>query len=200
MSEEVLNTNPEGEKPVNLEETLKKMEQTNARLLEESRKNKERAKQLEAETKRLEAEREEQLLSKEKDVSKVLELERKKAEKLSNETKKLKQEILQSRIRQAVSKYATNVVDVDDVLNQPQYFEILKRGIDHDELTVSEDCVKEYVETVLKAKPHYIAKPEVTTVMTKKPSFSFETGKDWRSLETKDLINMAHELFGQKKG
>lgn len=199
MSEEVLNTNPEVEKPINLEDKLTKLEQTNARLLEESRKNKERARQLEAETKRLEAEREEQLMSKEKDVSKVLELERKKVEKFSNETKKLKHEILQGRIRQAVSKYATNVVDIEDVLNQPQYFEILKRGIDQEELTVSEESVKEYVETVLKAKPHYIAKPEATTVMTKKPSYSFSKNGDWRSLETKEIEKLALELYGDKK-
>lgn len=191
MSEEVLNAKPEGEKEVSIEEVLKQKEQTNARLLEESKKWKERARQLETE-------REEQMFTKEKDVNKVLELERKKAEKLANETKKLKQEILQSRIRQAVSKFATNVVDLEDVLNQPKYFDILKRGIDQDELTVDEGCAKEYVETVLKEKPHYIAKPDVTTVMTKKPSFELDKGKDWRSLDTKDLEKLAHELYGKK--
>lgn len=191
MSEEVLNTKPEGEKPVDIDDALKKLEQTNSRLLEESKKWKEKARALEAE-------KEEQVFSKEKDVNKVLELERKKTEKFANETKKLKQEILQSRIRQVVGKFANNVVDLDDVLNQPKYFEILKRGIDQDELTVDEGAAKEYVEAVLKDKPHYIAKPDVTTVMTKKPSFSFENGKDWRSLETNELINMAHELYGKK--
>lgn len=198
MSEEVLNTQPEGERPVNLEETLKKMEQTNSRLLEESKRNKERARQLEAELKQRDAEIESQVLTKEKDLSKVLELERKAKEKTYNENKKLRNEILQNNIRQTVAKFAVNVVDLDDLLNQPKYFDILKRGIDQDSLTVEEDCAKEYVETVLKNKPHYIAKPEATTVMTKKPSYSVTNSGDWRNLSDKELKELAFQLFEKK--
>lgn len=177
-----------------LAEQLKSVQATNARLLEESKKYKEKSRLTEAELEKLSEDNN----GKEKDVNKLIDAERKKSEKIAIENKKLKSETLNSRIRNAVAKYAGDVNDLDDLLNQPKYGDILKRGIDVDELTVDEEAVKEFVAAVLKDKPYLRKQPEATTMMTKKPNFQMEKGKTLDSMTTKEIEEMAYNLYGKK--
>lgn len=175
---------------------LEQLEATNKRLLEESKKYKEKAKNYESEVERAT----EESISKEKDLSKVLEAERKRIEKLSSENKSMKQKTLQANIFNTVAKYASDVNDIEDLLNQPKYGEILKRGIDTDSLSLDEEVAKEYVETVLKAKPYLRKQPEATTVMTKKPGFDPNTGKikSVDSMSAKEIEETLFRLYGNK--
>lgn len=195
MSQEVVDNTPEVEpKAIDYAAELEKLKATNERLLEESKKYKEKYRQVEAEFEKINVE----TVSKEKDVNKILEAERKKAEKIVNENKKLRAETLNSRLRSSISKFADDVIDLDDLLNQPKFSDILKRGIDADELTVDDDVMKEYVETVLKAKPHLRKQPEATAMLTKKPGFSSASSKSLDQMTTKEMEELAYKLYGNK--
>lgn len=197
MSEEVQPNSTNVQKIPTLEEladTVKQLQSTNNRLLDENKKYKERAKRVESEYEKVV----EETTGKEKDVNKIIEAERKKADKIAAENKRLKTETLNSRIRAVVGKYASDVNDLDDLLNQPKYGEILKRGIDVEELSVDEDAAKEFVETVLKEKPYLRKQPEATTMMTRKPSFSQEKSKAIGEMSTKEIEELAHKLYGKK--
>lgn len=175
---------------------LEQLKQTNARLLEESKKYKEKARNYEHEFEKVS----EETLGKEKDLAKVLEAERKKLDRLAKENKDMKQKTLQSNIFQTVAKYAIDVIDIDDLLNQPKYGEILKRGIDADSLTLDEETAKEYVETVLKAKPHLKKQPEATTMLTKKPGYDSKSGgiKPLDQMSGKEIEETLFRLYGNK--
>jgi hypothetical protein len=195
MSDEHQSTIPNGTPTVaELAEQLKNAQATNARLLEESKKHKERARLSDSELERLS----EETNGKEKDVNKIIDAANKKAEKIANENKKLRSETLNSRIRSVISKYAEGVIDLDDLLNQPKYGDILKKGIDVDELTVDEDIAKSYVEAVLKDKPYLKKQSDATTLLTKRPSFQLEKGKTLASMTTKEIEEMAINLYGNK--
>lgn len=179
-----------------LSKRLEQLEATNKRLLEESKKYKEKAKAYESEVEKAT----EESLSKEKDLSKVLEAERKRLEKLAKENKEMKQKTLQSNIFQTISRYASDVNDIEDLLNQPKYGEILKRGIDADSLSLDDEVAKEYVETVLKAKPYLRKQPEATTMMTKKPSYDPKSGgvKSLDQMSAKEIEETLFKLYGTK--
>jgi hypothetical protein len=195
MSQEVAGTNPEVEQTViDYKAEYEKTKATNDRLLEESRKNRERAKLADLELQKFS----EESNGKEKDISKILEVERKKLDKFASENKRLKAETLNSKIRSSISKYAEDVIDLDDLLNQPKFGDILKKGIDVDELTVDDDVMKEYVDTVLKAKPHLRKQPEATTMLTRKPGFSTTTNKSLDQMTTKEMEELAYKLYGNK--
>lgn len=195
MSQEVVDNKPEVEpKTIDYDAEIKRLKATNERLLEESKKHKEKYQQVSAEFEKIS----EETVGKEKDINKILEAERKKAERIANENKKLKAETLNSRIRSAISKFADDVIDLDDLLNQPKFGDILKRGIDVDELSVDEDVMKEYVETVLKAKPHLRKQPEATAMLTKKPGFSATSSKSLDQMTTKEMEELAYKLYGNK--
>jgi hypothetical protein len=190
---------PEQGKSVTAEELAKQLEQlkqTNSRLLEESKKYKEKARTYESEVERAT----EESISKEKDLSKVLESERKRLEKLMTENKSMKQKTLQANIQNTVARFAGEVNDIEDLLNQPKYGEILKRGIDTDSLTLDEEVAKEYVETVLKAKPYLRKQSEATTVMTKKPGYDPSTGKTkpLDQMNAKEIDETLFRLYGNK--
>jgi hypothetical protein len=181
---------------IDLSSELEKLKATNARLLEESRKYKERAQRIEQEYEQ----KSEEELSKEKDVNKVLEAERKRVEKLARENKEIKQKTLQANIFNTVSKFARDVNDLEDLLNQPRFADVLKKGIDKDNLTLDEDVAKEYVETVLSAKPYLRKQPEATTVMTKKPRYDgSSTGtKPLDQMSAKEIEETLFSLYGKK--
>lgn len=198
MADEGQASKSEETKP-SAEELVKRLEQleaTNRRLLEESKKYKEKAKTYEQEVENATQES----LSKEKDLAKVLEAERKRLEKLAKENKEMKQKTLQSNIFQTVAKFATDVNDIEDLLNQPKYGEILKRGIDADSLSLDEEVAKEYVETVLKAKPYLRKQPEATTMMTKKPGYDSKSGavKPVEQMSAKEIEETLFRLYGNK--
>ena len=179
-----------------LAKRLEQLEATNKRLLEESKKYKEKARTYEAEVEKAT----EESISKEKDLAKVLDAERKRLEKLAKDNKELKQKTLQSNIFQTISKYAQDVNDIEDLLNQPKYGEILKRGIDADSLSLDEEVAKEYVETVLKAKPYLRKQPEATTMMTKKPGYDPKSGgaKSLDQMSSKEIEETLFRLYGNK--
>ena len=154
-------------------ERLKALEATNARLLDESKKTK--SKYQETLSKYESAEKEK--LEKEGNFQVLLEKEMAKNNSLMEEMVGMKKKVLSSNIRSTVSKFASDVYDLEDLLNQPKFSSILSDGIDENSLTVSEDKAKEYVAEVLKAKPYMKKTANVPSTVDTKPSFVTGEGK-----------------------
>lgn len=177
------NQSDEGQKvDVNeVQKRLAELEASNKRLLEESKTWKTKASEHKSKLDKIE----EESVKASGDLAKQLEHERKKAESIVNENKKLKNATLDAKVRSLVSKYAGEVHDLDDVLNQPAYRGILLEGINQDELTVNEDHVKNYVNKVFEAKPWLkknTSQPAVDTTRaasaTHQKDVSFKKGEE----------------------
>lgn len=124
--------------------------EVNDRLLAESKANKKRAQELAAE---LDAIKNKQL-EEQGNYKDLLEKEKKEKEELRNNLVSSSQKTLKANIQATVAKFATDVVDLEDLMNQPKFKKILEEGIDGEELTLSEDAAEKYVKAVLEAKPH----------------------------------------------
>lgn len=147
-------------------ERLAELENSNKRLVEESKTNKTRAQ--EAEKKLEDAEKEK--VEKSGNLEAKLEFEKKERERIAAENKKLKTTTLKNNVKSAVSKFANDVHDMDDFLNQPAFKDIIDKGIDPDTLTLSEDAAKTYVNKVREAKPFLFKNLKQEAVDTKKPN------------------------------
>lgn len=149
-------------------EVLKRIEQlesTNKRLLDESKNWKGQASEYKLKLDEVEKNK----VNQSGDDKALLEYEKKQREKIENENKKLKSKTLEQQIRNVVGKYAKDVHSLDDVLNQSQFKQILKDGIDPENLTVDEDAAKDYVNKVLEAKPWLKKNSQQAAVDTSKP-------------------------------
>ena len=144
-------TEGEGQK-VDVNEVMKRLEQLQGsydRVLEESKQHKNKSQEYRS---KLE-EAEKKKIDESGDVTKQLEYEKKTRAEKEAENKELKNSILSQKVREAVSKYAPNIHDLDDFLNQPTFSHILKSGIDKEKLSIDENAVKDYVNKVSEAKP-----------------------------------------------
>lgn len=179
---------------VDVNEVMKRIEQlesTNKRLLDESKNHKKEA----GEYKNKLEEIEKNKVNQSGDDKAQLDYERKQREKIENENKKLKSKTLEQQIRQTVGKYAKDVHSLDDVLNQSQFKDILKNGIDPENLTVDEDAAKDYVNKVLEAKPWLKKNIQQAGVDTSKPKTSglidVKDAENVKKGEHKDILKSA---------
>lgn len=178
---------------VNVDEVLKRIEQlesTNKRLLDESKSWKNQATELKSKFE----EAEKSKVEKSGDQNAQLEYERKQREKIENENKKLKSKTLEDRIRSTVAKYAKDVHSLDDVLNQSQFKEILKNGIDPENLTIDDDAAKDFVNKVLEAKPWLRKNVSQPGVDTTKPSGKKAAGTDLSKLSSKEIADLIKQM------
>jgi archaellum component FlaC len=167
-SEGQATTTGEGQS-VDVNEVMKRLEQLEGsykRVLEESKSYKSKANEYKSKLEKIE----EESVKSSGDLAKQLEYERKLREQKENENKSLKNKTLDSKIRETVLKYAKDVHDVDDLLNQPKHRAILLGGIDQENLTVDENAAKNYVNTVLNEKPWLKKHMEQPSVDTSKAS------------------------------
>jgi predicted nuclease with TOPRIM domain len=154
-------------------ERIKALEATNARLLDESKKTKSKYQDAVTQYENVDRER----LEKEGNFQALLEKEVGKSNTLQSEMIEMKKKVLSSNIRSTVQKFSSDVYDVDDLLNQPNFSHILKSGIDETTYSISEEKVKEYVNEVLKAKPYMRKAPNVPNTVDTKPQFQTGEGK-----------------------
>jgi hypothetical protein len=174
-------------------ERLKSLEATNARLLEESKSTKH--KYQETKSKYEQAEREK--LEKEGNYQALLEAERARIAEIEGEAKSMKQKVLKSNMQSTIAKFANEVYDLEDLLNQPKFSHILKDGIDDTSLTLSEEKAKEYVHEVLKAKPYMRKQNGVANTINTKPDFQQGNAgvKSLNELSSSEIENMIKEKF-----
>lgn len=153
-------------------ERMKALESTNARLLEESKQTKQKYQETKSKFEMTEREK----LEKEGNYQALLEAERNRLAEIEAESRAMKQKVLKSNIQSTIAKYAGEVHDLEDLLNQSKFSHILKDGIDDNSLTLSEEKAKEYVHEVLKAKPYMRKSTSSTPVLDTKPSYQSGNG------------------------
>lgn len=162
------------------------LKKTNERIIAEHRKEKEAVKNYRELVEKAEKEK----LEKEGDLSQKLEFYQKKVSELEETSKGLKQKTLKTNIYNTLMKYAGDVNDIDDLLNQPKYSHILKAGINEDELSLQDDIAKDYVNAVLTDKPWLKKQAKQASAITNKPQFSeANTKKTVNEMNTQELEN-----------
>lgn len=169
-----------------LQAQLAALKASNERLLKESKDYKEKYKSTSSEV----SKKEEEIALQKGDLQKLLDMERKKVGDVQNENKTMREKILTQEIVRTVGKFAADVVDLEDLLNQPKFEHILKEGIDADNLVVNEEKAKAYVDEVIKAKPYLRKQASQPGVITKKPgtSTSGSTAKTIAQMSRDELI------------
>lgn len=167
--------------PINPATPPANVEGVNERLLAESKANKQRNKELQA---RLDA-IEKSKLEEEGKYKELLDKEKKEKEELQSSISASNQKVLKANIRATIAKFATDVVDMDDLMNQPKFKKIIEEGLDGDELTLSDEAAQKYVKAVYEAKPHL--KKVVATPGTHKGGKPTYNGKD----QEKDYKDMS---------
>jgi hypothetical protein len=181
-------TNGEGQ-TVDVSEVMKRLEQLEGsykRVLEESKSHKSKAQEYKSKLDEMERK------GIGEDVTKQLEFERKAREDREKENKKLKTSILSQRVREKVGKYAKDVHDLDDFLNQPTFSHILKAGIDEDRLEVDENAAKDYANKVLEAKPWLKKNTQQAGVDTTRPNTNNLGPKSLKNLSDAELDRLIY--------
>jgi DNA repair exonuclease SbcCD ATPase subunit len=162
---------------------IEQLEQSNKRLLEESKGYKEKYKAVSGEI----SKKEEEIALKQGDLQRLLEIERNKTAERESELNTLREKILAQEIKNTVSKYATDAISLDDVLNQPSFSPVLKEAIDKETLSVNEEKAKEFVEQVRKAKAHLFKTANQPGVVTKKPGQNNGKPKSLSEMNTDEI-------------
>lgn len=173
-----------------LQEKMAALQASNERLLKESKDWKAKYQSIGSEAE----ERERAEAEKAKNHQKLVEIERKRVAELQAKLKARDESTLQANLKAAVLKAAPDVIDVEDVMNQPKYLPLLQSGVDMDSLTVTEEAVKSFVSTLSKDKPHLFKKGKAPSTFTKVPNgraMSFEHSEDVKDKSNEELTAIA---------
>jgi hypothetical protein len=181
-------------KPVDateLQSVVEQLKKSNERLLAESKDYKQKYQAIKGEIDN----REQSTALEKGDYQKMVELERKKSSELAAQLERMKEVTLKQAIRGTVAKFAQDVHDVDDLLNQPKFTHILKEGIDLENLSVNEDKAKEYVNAVLSEKSWLKKSPNQAGAMTKKPGAGLVQSKSVDQMSAKEIEELIRSKF-----
>jgi vacuolar-type H+-ATPase subunit I/STV1 len=181
---------------VTLESLTKMVEElkgTNSRLLDESKKNKELAHSYKKEKEVLVNEK----LESSTNLEEQLKIWKEKASKLETEKKDISKKALTESIFSRVVKYAPNAHNHKDLLNQSEYASILYDGIDEESLSISDDAVKLYVQTLNENKPYLFKQSQSVGTFNKKPPTENPTvGKNVNSMDKNEILEALKKLGG----
>lgn len=131
----------------------KKSDDVNARLLEESKRNKAKAGEYKAQLAELE-EFKRLKLEEEGNFKTLLQQANEKLKAKDEESKVLRQKTLKGNIVSTITRFANDVVDLEDLMNQPKFKSIIEEGLDEENLGLTDEAAEKYVKAVLDAKPH----------------------------------------------
>lgn len=179
----------------------KKTDDVNLRLLEESKRNKAKANEYKSQLAELE-EFKRQKLEEEGNYKTLLEQANKKLKDKDEESKSLRQKTLKSNIVSTITRFANDVVDLEDLLNQPKFKSIIEEGLDEESLGLTDEAADKYVKAVLDAKPHLRKTPPVTpTRQNGKPAYVSKEvkEKDTASMTSEELQNYIKGLHASGK-
>lgn len=188
------------EVPVNDEGQNSTTEDVNARLLRESQENKRKAQELKKQLADLENFKR-QKLEEEGNYKSLLEQTQAELKREREEKQTLRQQTLKGNIVSTISRFASDVVDLDDLLNQPKFKSIIEEGIDEDNLSLLPDAAEKYVKAVLEAKPHL--KKQSTPIGTHKggkPAFVERDVKEksFNEMSAKERADLKIKLMLEK--
>ena len=181
-----------------LQAKIAELESSKNRLLEESKSHKARAQELKNQ---LESEKNSQLNN-----STNVEDKLKNLETMLNQEKEKNKQLAKKTIAEAIHsrivKYAPNAHNHKDLLNQPDYMQMLSDGIDQDNLTISDDSVKAYIAKIQEEKPFLFKPSNTTTVVTSAGQAQQKLAKPSKDLNSMTLDEVMSELktkFGADK-
>lgn len=168
-----------------LQKRIDELASQNARLLDESKKYKEQATQFKSKASQIENE----VLTKEGDLKKILEKREQELSEANNLMGSMKRKVLMTNIRQKFLQHAQDAHSIDDLMNQPAHFKKLLDATIEDELTVPDEAVKNFVETVYKEKPFLRRVQEQPSTASGKPQMTSNgsTTKELASMTTSDI-------------
>jgi len=188
---------PDGERStVDVSEVLKRIEQlesTNNRLLDQSKKWKDQA----ADFKSKFDEAERLKVESSGDAKAQVDYERKQREKVLEDYKKLREKTLDQSIRSAVTKYAKDAHNHDDIINRREFRDSVKTGIDPENMTVNEDVIKDAVNLVLEKYPYLNKNTQQVGVDSTKPNYKSVSNKsDFSGKSSAEIMQIAKQTFG----
>lgn len=178
----------------------KKTDDVNARLLEESKRNKAKAKELSTQLAELE-EFKRLKLEEEGNFKTLLQQANEKLKAKDEESKALKQKTLKGNIVSTISRFASDVVDLDDLLNQPKFKSIIEEGLDEDSLGLTEEAAQKYVKTLRESKPHLFKTTQsIQTHKNGKPTYIEKDAKEksWNELSSREKEDLKIKLMLEK--
>lgn len=143
------------------QEQVKQLKSSNERLLNQSKEFKE--KYQDANNKLSEAEKAK--LEAEGKIQERLEIELKEKSELEQKFKKTQAKVMQEKLRAKALSYAKDAYDIDDILRQTQYQDLIKRDYENLEVT----GVEEFVSKVRAAKPNLFDNKNLTPTEDRNP-------------------------------
>ena len=147
--------------------TIEQLKSTNERLLSESTKHKTRKSEVDEMREKLEAYQKKEMEAK-GNFQEMLKLEQEKRMQLQQELEQRDKKLLKSNIINAVSKYAKDAYDVNDLLAQKEYAKMIE--ISDDELAPVEDSVKRFVDSLKEDKKYLFKGNKVASMADSKPA------------------------------
>ena len=111
-----------------------------------------------------------QQIANESDPAKVSKLLKSALESTQEENKKLKKSIVTSNIRSTLQRIAGEKVhDVADILNQPEFREILGSSLDSEKMDIDETIASAAIDKLLQKKPYLMKSAQPPGTINNKP-------------------------------
>lgn len=174
-----------------IEELLK----TNQRLLEESKKYKEKAKSFESLVQKIEQEK----LEKSSNEAEKIEILQKKLQETEEKSKQLAKKTIREAINNRLLKYAPDAYNHSDLMNQSEFADILREGIDEESMTVSDEAVKAFVAKIQEVKPYMFKPKNDVGTFNKKPPVDAPKSKPVESMSLDEAYQVLKQNYGGDK-
>lgn len=176
--------NAEESKDNDLMTEIEKLRSTNERLLAESNKFKTRKAELEEYKQKIEA-YEQKKLEETGNWQEMLELERKKRSELEQSLKQRDNQILKSNVFNHVANYAKDAYDINDLLAQKDYANMIE--INEDSLEPTTESVQKFVDTLKTDKKYLFKGHKVANMADTKPVTSKPVTKNIEQMTREEL-------------
>ena len=180
---------------VNIDELKSKLEELtsqNERLLYESKKFKTRKSDVDELRAELESYKKKELEQK-GDWQSRLEMERKQREELQAKLEARDKEVLKSNIFNAVSNYAKDAHDVNDLLAQRDYASMIE--IDEEKLAPTKESIHKFVDSLKEEKKYLFKGHKVASMADTKPTMEKPVQKTIKQLSQKEREDKMKELL-----
>lgn len=182
-----------------LKSQIEQLESTKQRLLAESNKYKTRKSEVEELREQLESYKKKELETK-GDWQKRLEMEQEQRLKLQNELEGQKKKILQSNVFNEVANYAKDAYDVNDLLAQREFAQMIE--VDEETLEPVKESVHAFVDSLKEKKKYLFKGNKVASMADSKPSIDKPQPKSLKQMtaqERAEYLKQSLTVLGHKR-
>lgn len=188
-------SNSENSEQVSEKDLLAQIEQlksTNERLLQESSKYKTRKSEVDEIREQLESYKKKELEQK-GNFQEMLKMEQEKRMQLQNELEQRDKKLLKSNIFNAVSNYAKDAYDVNDLLAQRDYASMIE--IDEDNLEPVAASIQRFVDTLKEEKKYLFKGNKVASMADTKPAIDKPIAKNLAQMSDQERRQHMKQLL-----